>query len=142
MMATSFKRDQGLPFIHPDTMPDQYALIGVGDCMAPLIADGTLVVFDKRSEPRPGDIVGLVLSREAAQRWGVPGLLKRLALALPPSDLPRGNGGLVVVDQLNPPQRYCIPTEDVLAVHKAIGTAESDGAGSARFRPSKVEAWS
>ncbi len=141
-MATALKSaDQALPFIHPDTMPDQYALIGVGDCMAPLIADGTLVVFDKRPEPRPGDIVGLVLTREAAKRWGVPGLLKRLALALPPSDL-RGVQGLVVVDQINPPRRYCIPTADILAVHKAIGTAESDGAGQARFLPTKAEAWS
>jgi hypothetical protein len=109
--------------------------------MAPLIADGTLVVFDKHPEPRPGDIVGLVLTREAAKRWGVPGLLKRLALALPPTDL-RGFQGLVVVDQINPPRRYCIPTADVLAVHKAIGTAESDGAGQAWFLPTKVEAWS
>jgi len=82
-----------------------------------------------------------VLTREAAKRWGVPGLLKRLALALPPSDL-RGVQGLVVVDQINPPRRYCIPTVDVLAVHKAIGTAESDGAGQARFLPTKAEAWS
>lgn len=137
-MATAFKIDEdSLPFIHPATMPDQYALVGIGQCMAPLIADGTLMVFDKRPEPRPGDIVGLVLTQEAAKRWGVPGLLKRLALALPD---PRG--GLVVVDQINPPRRYCIPTIDVLAVHKAIGTAESDGDGQARFYPSKAEAWS
>ena len=141
-MATAFKLTNSLPFIHPDDMPDQYALKGVGQCMAPLIADQTLLVFDKRQEPRPGDIVGLVFTREAAQRWGLPDLLKRLALALPPSDPPPGSKGLVVVDQLNPPRRYCIPTTDILAVHKAIGTAESDGPGRARCRPSKVEAWS
>ncbi len=101
------------PFIHPDTMPDQYALTGVGRCMEPLIRDGALVVFDKRQEPRCGDIVGLVLTREAAQRWGVPGLLKRLALALPPSDLPAGCQGMVVVDQINPPRRYALSTADV-----------------------------
>jgi hypothetical protein len=118
-------------------MPDQYALTGVGQCMAPMIADGTLLVFDKRQEPQRGDIVGLVFTREAAQRWGVPGLLKRLAFALPPSDLPRDFQGLVVVDQINPPRRYAIPTSDILAVHKAIGTAESDGDGRARFHPSR-----
>ena len=139
-MATAFRSEADrLSFIHPDTMPDQYALVGIGQCMAPLIPDGTLMVFDKRPEPRPGDIVGLVFTREAAKRWGLPGLFKRLALALPPSD---ECGGLVVVDQLNPPRRYCIPTGDVLAVHKAVGTAESDGDGQARFYPSKVEAWS
>lgn len=135
-MATSLKAAP-LPFIHPDDMPDQYALTGVGQCMSPLIADGTLLVLDKRQAPQPGDIVGLVFTRQAAQRWGVPGLLKRLALALPPSNCT----GLVVVDQINPSRRYAIPTTDVLAVHKAIGTAERHEDGRVLFRPSKVEAW-
>ena len=140
-MATVLK-SAPLPFIHPDDMPDEYALIAVGHCMEPLIANGTLLVFDKRQEPRRGDIVGLIFTREAAERWQLPGLLKKLAMALPPSDLPRGCEGLVVVDQINPPRRYCIPMSDVLAVHKAVGTAESDGPGRARFCPAKVEAWS
>lgn len=138
-MATSFKNEkQNLPFIHPDAMPDHYALIVVGQCMTPLIAAGTLLVFDKRQRPCPGDIVGLVFTREAAKRWDCPGLVKRLALALP--DL-LDTEGLVVVDQINPPRRYCIPTGDVLAVHKVVGTAESDGVGKAKWRPSKAEAW-
>lgn len=130
-----------LPFIHPDDMPDQYALTGVGRCMEPLIGDGTLLVFDKHQEPQRGDIVGLVFTQEAARRWGAPGLLKRLTFALPPSDLPPGCHGLVVVEQINPPRQYTIPAGDILAVHKAIGTAERDGEGRAQFRPSKVEAW-
>ena len=137
-MATQIKAAP-LPFIHPDTMPDQYALKAVGYCMAPMIPDGTLMVFDKRHEPTPGDIVGVVFTPDAAAQWGLPGLVKRLVLALPPAGL---RTGLVVVEQISPPRQYVIPMTDVLAVHKAIGTAEADGEGRARFRPSKVEAWS
>ena len=139
-MATAFISDtEALPFIHPEDMPDQYALTAVGTCMAPLIDDGALIVFDTRKELQRGDVVGIVFSKEAALQWGVPGLVKKLAFALPPSGIP---GGLIVVDQINPPRRYCISTRDVLAVHKAIGTAESDGEGQAKFYPAKVEAWS
>ena len=139
-MATAFISDtEALPFIHPDDMPDQYALTAVGTCMAPLIDDGAVIVFDKRKEPQRGDVVGIVFSKQAARQWGVPGLVKKLAFALPPSGMP---GGLIVVDQINPPRRYCIPTRDVLAVHKAIGTAESDGEGQARFYASNQDAWS
>ena len=140
-IATAFKSEaQELPFIHPDVMPDQYALKGVGVCMVPLLADGALMVCDKRRKPVPGDIVSLIFTREAARKWGVPGLVKKLAMALPPWNLTGDACGLVVVDQLNPPRRYCIPTSDLLAVHKVVGTAEHDGEGRAKFRPS--EAWS
>ena len=140
-MATAFKSET-LPFIHPDDMPNRYALKGVGVCMAPLFEDGVLLVCDKRPEPVPGDIVSLIFTQEAAQKWGFPGLVKKLAMALPPWNLIGDACGLVVADQINPPRRYCIPTSDLLAVHKVIGTAEPDGEGQARFYPSKVEAWS
>ena len=140
-MATVLKTAP-LPFIHPYDMPNEYALVCVGGCMEPLIADGTLIVFDKRREPQRGDIVGVVFTREAAERWQLPGIMKRLAMALPPPDLGAAFEGLIVVDHINPPRRYCIPTSDVFAVHKAVGTAESDGPGRAKFCPAKVEAWS
>lgn len=139
-MATAFKQ-RTLRFIHPDEMPDVYSLTGVGRCMEPLIWDGTLIVFDKRQAPQRGDMVGLIFTSEAAQSWGVPGMIKRLALSLPPDDVPCGGTGLVVVEQINPPRQYLVPVTDLLAVHKAIATAESDGEGRAKYRPSKVEAW-
>lgn len=134
-MATAFKRTP-LPFIHPDDMPETYAITGVGQCMAPLIADGTILVLSKAPQPEPGDIVGVIFTREAAASWGMPGIVKRLAFHLPPRC-----GGLIVVEQINPTRRYLIRSTDVLAVHKAIGTAESDGDGRARFNPAKMEAW-
>ena len=128
-----------LPFIHPDDMPNQYALKGVGDCMVPVLQDGELMVCDKRREPVPGDTVALIFTREVARKWGVSGLVKKLAMALPPWDLAGDACGLIVVDQLNPPRRYVIPTTDVLAVHMVIGIAESAGDGRATFRPSQAE---
>lgn len=130
----------GRPFIHPDDMPDIHALHGYGDCMEPLICDGAILAFDRRETPQPGDIVSVIFTEEAAERWKLPGLVKRLAMALPPVKLGGKAAGdvisLVVVDQLNPPRRYCIPTTDILAVHKYVGTAECNGNGTARFRPS------
>jgi hypothetical protein len=138
-MATAFKSEAPeLPFIHPDDMPDQYALKAVGDCMTPVIPDGSLIVCDKRVEPEPDDIVSLIFTQEVAERRRLPGLVKKLAMALPPWNMTGDATGLVVVDQLNPPRRYCIPTADLLAVHKVIGTAESSGDGMATFRPSQA----
>lgn len=122
-----------LPFIHPDDMPDVYALRGVGTCMEPRVPDGSLVVMDKRQTPAPGDVVSVTFTREAAARWRLPGLLKMLALGLPPMNLVGDAVGLIVVDQINPPRRYAIPTTDVLAVHKCLGTAETGSDGTVRF---------
>jgi hypothetical protein len=138
-MATAFKStESGVPFIHPDDMPDQYALKAVGDCMTPVLSSGTLIVCDKRVEPEPDDIVSLIFTQEVAERRGLPGLVKKLAMALPPWNMTGDAMGLVVVDQLNPPRRYCIPTTDLLAVHKVIGIGESCGDGMATFRPSQA----
>lgn len=141
MAAAAKPASAPLPFIHPDHMPDRYALTGRGACMSPLIPDGTLLVFDKREEPQPGDVVGITFTPEAARQWNLPGLVKRLVMALPTSPT-GGLSGLIVVEQLNPPRQYCIPSWDVLAVHKAVGTAIRDDEGRAMFCPTKVEAWS
>lgn len=125
------------PFIHPDDMPDLHALRGHGTCMEPEIADGTLLVIDKREIPEPGDVVSIIFTREAAKRWKLPGLVKKLAFSLPPPELD-GSGmvGLIVADQLNPPRRYAIPTSDVLAVYKCVGIGEATGTGTARLQRS------
>lgn len=126
-MVTTSLQAQPLPFIHPDEMPGVYALTGYGDCMRPLIADGEVLVFSKTASPQPGDVVSVIFTQEAGQRSRVPGLIKRLALPLPPL------AGLIVVDQINPPRRYAIPSTDVLAVHRCMGVGESDGDRTVRL---------
>ncbi len=120
-----------LPFIHPDDMPDRYALTGVGTCMEPIFHDGALLVFDNCLECEPGDIVGIIFTREAGLRRGQPGSLKRLVAALPPN----GFDGVVVAEQVNPQRVYHFPTAEILAVHKFIGEAVRFPDGSAGYRP-------
>ena len=118
-----------LPFIHPDDMPERYATEGRGTCMVPIVEHGALLVCDKNAAIEPGDAVVMHFTREAARREGMPGMVKRLFLALPPT----GMSGLIGVEQLNPPRQYTFATRDVLAVHKVIGFAASDGSGRARY---------
>lgn len=122
-----------LPFIHPDDMPDRYALTGVGTCMEPIFKDGALLVFDKHLQCEPGDIVGIIFTREAGLRRNQPGSLKRLVMALPPA----GFDGVVVAEQVNPHRVYYFPTTDILAVHKFIGEATRFPDGSVGYRPAR-----
>lgn len=108
-----------LPFIHPDDMPTLYAINGRGTCMEPEIADGAVLAFDKRPIPQPGDIVGLIFTREYGLRCGMPGMVKRLTVPLPPDGL----SGLIVVEQLNPRRVLTVASRHVLAVHRCIGEA-------------------
>lgn len=121
-----------LPFFHPDEMPDVYAITGVGTCMEPEIADGSVVAFTKQVPPKPGDVVSIVFTREAGRRRGLPGLIKRLVI-------PPGFEGLVIVEQFNPPRTYTIPTTDILAIHKLIGIAQSAGDGQALIERSLLD---
>jgi hypothetical protein len=119
-------RPQLPKFIHPDDMPDMYALTGVGTCMEPVIPDRSCCVFDKREAPQPGDLVGLIFTEEAAQRRGVPGMIKRLVSG-------SADDGLIVVEQIQFNRSYRLPSDDVLAVHKFVGIAQSQGNGTAAF---------
>lgn len=128
-MATTFPVQRpALPFIHPDDMPDVYALRGVGTCMEPAIKDGELAAFDKRKAPQPGDIVCVTFNREDAPRYGVPGYIKRLAEPLPAIG---AADGIIVLDMLNPPRRMTVRASHVLAVHTFLCVAQSQGNGIA-----------
>ncbi len=126
------------PFFNPDDMPDVYALTAVGTCMMPLLEDQACLAFDKRKKPVAGDLVSLIFTRDAAQRRRMPGWIKRLVVDLPPFGL--AAGATVVVEQINPPREYWIPADDILAVHKFIGTAISQGDGTANISRKLLEA--
>lgn len=111
-------------------MPDRYALTGVGTCMEPIIPDGSCCVFDKRVAPKPGDIVGLFFTEEESRRRRLPGMIKRLVMGMPPA----GFDGMIMVEQINLHRTYCIPRNDMLAVHKFLGIAESIDSQTAAFR--------
>ena len=132
------RRLPSLPkFIHPDDMPDRYALTGVGTCMSPLIDDGACCVFDKTEEPNPGDIVGLIFTHEARERRNMPGWIKRLVT---PAPIIKSYDEVFLVEQITPPRTYAVAASEVLAMHKFIGTATSTGTGQAIFNSAGREA--
>jgi hypothetical protein len=132
-MATAPNQSGPLPYIDPADMPDLYAIKGVGRCMEPLLADGALLVGDKRQLPEAGDTVIVHFRREIAPRYGIPGWIKRLAGPIPPT----GFEGLIALEQLNPPKQYLVPSTHIAAIHKCVGTAESAGDGRALYKPNK-----
>lgn len=121
----------------PDECPEIYASTCKGTCLEPIYRDGACLVFSKAERAVPGDFVGVWLQ---SQDGTVERRVKRLALGLPeniefPFKLhPLSEAEpLVVLDQLNPAQTYCIPATKVIALHKVIGEAESNGDGTARL---------
>jgi phage repressor protein C with HTH and peptisase S24 domain len=137
-MATAFKSNAALPYIDPADMPDLYAVTGYGRCMEPLYYDGSLLVGDKRENAESGDIVIVYFHRDIAQRYGVPGWIKRLAHVWPLN----GEETLFTLEQLNPPRRYIVPAGHIAAMHKCVGTALGTGEGTALYRFPKREAQS
>jgi hypothetical protein len=109
--------------------------------MEPLIADGTCLVFDSRAPVAAGDVVAIWLDPRHVWPGDPQQIIKRLVTGLPPLDvpLPAGASPIVVAETLNPPRLLHWPAEQVLAIHKCVGTAEGSGPGKAQFRPNDPE---
>ena len=54
-------------FLDPATLPDEYAMRVVGDCLAPAIKEGDAVVVDKRLPYKAGDLVVIYMRPELVQ---------------------------------------------------------------------------
>lgn len=138
-MATAFKQPAPPVYIDPATVPDIYAAKGVGTCLEPVIADGTMLVFDRREEAKPGDFVGIWLRPEKVRPGEPQQIVKRLVSALPPiplpyvADLSSNAVPIVVVEMLNPRRTMWLKATDILAVHRRVGVAEVTPDGGARF---------
>ena len=82
---------------------------------------------------RPGDFVILYLRPELVPPGGYQGLVKRL-VTMPPSGItfphrehPESElASLVIAEQLNPPRRYAIRCDSLLAIHKCLGPVPAD----------------
>ena len=110
-------------------LPDRYAMPVIGDCLAPEIPDGALVIVDRTEPYKPGDLV--VLFRRPVEPGGQPrAMVKRLLMA-PPSwvsfpwqDHPQSDVlALVIVEMLNPKRRLVMRCADILGIHKCLGPA-------------------
>ena len=86
-----------------------YAVLVVGDSMEPRFCAGETLFVHPGLPPRPGDDVVLQL-RAGAETHS---LVKRF--------VNKQNGG-VIVKQLNPDREVRFDSDDVIAVHKIVGT--------------------
>lgn len=91
---------------------DAYGLIVAGDCLAPAINDGDLVIGSPHCAPEVGGLV--VLHFKDGRRP----MLKRLVCRPAPLSMSKGNVvGLVMVATSNPPKQFGVPVTELSALH-------------------------
>lgn len=117
-----------------EVLPDRYVLVCRGDCMAPSVPANAPVLVEKHSKIVPGDLVVLFFKPELVPAGGHSAILKRLVLNIPPwvkkfpyaghpeSDI----AAIVLVEALNPPQRFAFRCSELLGIHKCLGPVPSD----------------
>ena len=134
------ERPKPLPFDVADA-PDTYAMVCIGDCMEPIIANGTTLAFDKLAPCRPGDTV-VVWKRPNLIRAGEPpAVVKRLVYPIPsfvtfpyvghPDDEVRP---VLAVEMLKPRKVFWVGCEEVVAVHRCLGAVERLSSGETAVR--------
>jgi len=118
--------------INPDALPDEYATVLAGDCMAPVLADGATVVCSKSEAYEPGDLVVLWFRPEFVAPGDAQGIIKRLVIPppffvkFPHRDHPESEAmPIVMVEMLNPHAHGSIRCAHLLAIHKVLGTVPS-----------------
>jgi hypothetical protein len=120
------------PVLHtitdPETLDDVYCLVADGICLEPLIPHGAGVVFKKSEKLSVGDIAVIWFRPDLDLPGGHRCWVKRLTMMFPSfvqfpfRDAPGSEISPVFsVDQFNPPKRFTIACDRVLAVHKVIG---------------------
>lgn len=115
--------------VDPHSCPQLYASFAKGRCLEPVFSDGECFAFDTDAEITPGDYVGIWLYPDRVQDGELPRRVKRVRSLMP----------LVELEQFNPPRVYRVPADEILAMHKVVGTAIIDGQGTARVVPLDVE---
>jgi hypothetical protein len=118
-----------IPSIDPNELPDEYCLKLDGDCLEPLIPDGSAVQFAKSEKFGVGDIVCIWFRPEFSPPGRHQAWLKQIRLNVPPwvkqfpyNDHPESDvKALMVVEQLNPRRQYHVPCDQILTIHKAVG---------------------
>ena len=114
----------------PSDVPDVYASVGKGNCLAPVYPEDTCFVFSKLEPCKAGDFVGFWLHPDCVGADETPRRVKRLYMGLGPGfSLPWvPNTGdeiepLIVLETLNPAKLLYVRASKILAMHKVVGTA-------------------
>jgi hypothetical protein len=95
-----------------------------------MVQHGEQAIFTKLEKPKAGDLVVIWLRPGLVKPGEPPCMLKRLVMA-PPSfvkafpwtDHPASDvRALIIIEQLNPLQRFSIMCADIVALHRFVGT--------------------
>lgn len=124
------------PAIFDATFPEIYAVAVRGVCLEPEWANGSIAIIDGQAKPEPGDYVVLHFKEGMQPPGCVPGQLKRLKGAVPPSlNLPLDSDAevepVIIVEALNPLSTLAIGASRLKALHLCLGRAELGPDGSA-----------
>jgi hypothetical protein len=119
--------------IHPDDLPELYAMIVEGDCMLPYIKSGEKLMFSRTEPYQRGDMVILFRRPELVKPGDHQALVKRLIV--PPA--PWAKFGvdrradsnidpMIVVEMFNPRRQMGIRVSDLQGIHKCLGPVPDD----------------
>lgn len=122
------------PTFQPALMPDLYALICEGDCMSPLHEDGSLLHFSKSEPWAAGDCVAIFRRPELVEPGESQVLFKQLVTAPPSNYWLQGEHAVrqsastlrpvVVFRTLNPGRYVRLYADELLGIHKCIGSVQ------------------
>jgi hypothetical protein len=114
--------------LHPDELPNVYAMVGAGNCLEPEIMDGTKLLFSHTERYQRGDFVALFRRREFTSPGDHQILIKRLIIApraeywTDPANFRFDNvAPTVLVEMLNPGRILQFDAASLLGIHKCLG---------------------
>lgn len=123
------KSADGRLYLDPATIKERfYALELKGDCLDPVFKEGDVIVVDRDGRPTVGGYGVFYYRPELVPPGRISPSIKRLVTAVPPTELPyrlapgSDCAPCIMVEQLNPAQRWYVMYDHLLAVHLAVAT--------------------
>lgn len=130
--ATKRARRPASSFLDPASIETRfYGLVLAGDCMEPLLKDGTRIVVDREAPCLCGDLAVIYHRPELVPPGELPLSVKRLITAVPDwvkfpwKDHPDSEvAPVLIVEMLNPKRQFSVLCRNLLAVHRCLGSMD------------------
>lgn len=121
-------------FVDPASLPQHYGLVVSGDCLAPKVKHGDVVVVDTTRECNAGDLVVIYFRPECVKPGQPLRMIKRLVTGMPPfvrvphQDHPDSEVRAGIMLQMdNPARALFVQCAELLAVHRCVGVQPGAG---------------